>query len=264
MPRHVSSAEPLYWRGSCTDPTWKSPNCLANLCTSDGDAGVDGSAAAQNVAVTECSDGSWCCGGGNKDCCNDGSGTKIAAVIGQDISSSQPDPSKSTSSPPESTSPPKSTSPPEKTSPPESTSAPESTSTPEKTSTRESTSTPENTSLSESTSSPGSTSTPPITSTPPSTLQPEKSSQLSTGAIIGIAVVCGLVGLAIIASTVFYLILKNRRSNSALLAPTGSGIIDESKKDYYAPRTPLRELHAPPWRAEILTHNGHQDRAELA
>jgi hypothetical protein len=24
---------PLYWRGSCTDPTWKSPNCLSNLCT---------------------------------------------------------------------------------------------------------------------------------------------------------------------------------------------------------------------------------------
>lgn len=27
---------PLYWRGSCTDPTWKSPNCLANLCATDG------------------------------------------------------------------------------------------------------------------------------------------------------------------------------------------------------------------------------------
>jgi hypothetical protein len=24
---------PLYWRSSCSDPTWKSPNCLANLCT---------------------------------------------------------------------------------------------------------------------------------------------------------------------------------------------------------------------------------------
>ncbi|KAL5353927.1 hypothetical protein ACLOAV_000012 [Pseudogymnoascus australis] len=28
--------KPLYWRGSCTDPTWKSPNCLANLCAADG------------------------------------------------------------------------------------------------------------------------------------------------------------------------------------------------------------------------------------
>jgi hypothetical protein len=27
---------PLYWRGSCNDPTWKSPNCLANLCATDG------------------------------------------------------------------------------------------------------------------------------------------------------------------------------------------------------------------------------------
>jgi hypothetical protein len=24
---------PLYWRGSCTDPTWKSPFCIKNLCT---------------------------------------------------------------------------------------------------------------------------------------------------------------------------------------------------------------------------------------
>ncbi|KFY22477.1 hypothetical protein V493_06557 [Pseudogymnoascus sp. VKM F-4281 (FW-2241)] len=90
---------PLYWRGSCTDPTWKSPNCLANLCASDGDAGVDGSAAEQNVAVTECSDGSWCCGGSNKDCCDDGTGVKIAATLGKAISSSQSSSSISTSLP---------------------------------------------------------------------------------------------------------------------------------------------------------------------
>src|SRR3954467_15244826 len=24
--------KPLYWRGSCTDKTWKSPLCLPNLC----------------------------------------------------------------------------------------------------------------------------------------------------------------------------------------------------------------------------------------
>ncbi|ELR07377.1 hypothetical protein GMDG_08392 [Pseudogymnoascus destructans 20631-21] len=109
--------KPLYWRGSCTDPTWKSPNCLANLCATDGDAGVDGSAAAQNVAVTECSDGSWCCGGRNKSCCKDGTGIKIAAVVGQAISSSHSSSSESTLPPfstlpttlPKSTSPPKST-----------------------------------------------------------------------------------------------------------------------------------------------------------
>lgn len=25
--------QPLYWRSSCSDPTWKSPFCLQNLCT---------------------------------------------------------------------------------------------------------------------------------------------------------------------------------------------------------------------------------------
>ncbi|KFY83429.1 hypothetical protein V498_08086 [Pseudogymnoascus sp. VKM F-4517 (FW-2822)] len=75
--------KPLYWRRrSCTDPTCRSPNCLANLCAIDGDAGVDGSAASQNVAVTECSDGSLCRGGGNKNYCNNGSGTRIAAAVG--------------------------------------------------------------------------------------------------------------------------------------------------------------------------------------
>lgn len=59
---------------------------------------MDGSAATQNVAVTECSDGTWCCGGGNQDCCNNGTGTRIAAVVGQAISSSQSSSLESTSS----------------------------------------------------------------------------------------------------------------------------------------------------------------------
>lgn len=29
------NGEPMYWRGSCTDPTWKSPLCLRNLCTDE-------------------------------------------------------------------------------------------------------------------------------------------------------------------------------------------------------------------------------------
>ncbi|OBT82376.1 hypothetical protein VE02_08755 [Pseudogymnoascus sp. 03VT05] len=151
---------PLYWRGSCTDPTWKSPNCLANLCATNGDAGVDGSAAAQNVAVTECSDGSWCCGGGNKNCCNDGTGIKIAAIVGQAITSSQSSSSESTSSP---SSKPPTTLPSESTSPPESTSTPPSTSTPDASTTPDSSTIP---------------STPPPTSTPsttPSTLGPTDS-----------------------------------------------------------------------------------------
>ncbi|KFY94473.1 hypothetical protein V500_03214 [Pseudogymnoascus sp. VKM F-4518 (FW-2643)] len=174
---------PLYWRGSCTDPTWKSPNCLANLCASDGDAGVDGSAAAQNVAVTECSDGSWCCGGGNKSCCSDGSGIKIAAVLGQAISSSQSSSSKSTSSP-SSTAPttlPKSTtSPLENTSTPTSTSPTPDTSMTPGTSTTPSTSPPTKTSLiTPSTLGP--------TESPASTSEPT-SGGLSSGTKIGLGV----------------------------------------------------------------------------
>ncbi|KFZ19595.1 hypothetical protein V502_03559 [Pseudogymnoascus sp. VKM F-4520 (FW-2644)] len=241
---------PLYWRGSCTDPTWKSPNCLANLCASDGDAGVDGSAATQNVAVTECSDGSWCCGGGNKSCCNDGSGTRIAAVVGQEISSSHSSSSKSTASPSSTA----------RTTLLESTTSPSSTA--PTTLLESTTSPPESTTPPNSTSPPDSTSTPPSTSQP--TSQPKESSGLSTGAIAGIAVACGLVGLAIIAGAVVYLILKTRRSNDALLGPARSGIIDEPAKGYYAPPIPVQELHATTWRAEIMTHKGHQDRAELA
>ena len=96
------------------------------------------------------------------------------------------------------------------------------------------------------------------------TSQPTQSSRLSTGAKAGIAVACGLVGLAIIAGAVLYFILKKRRSNGALLGPAGSGTLDESTKGYYAPPPPVQEMHAATWRAEMMTHGGHQDRAELA
>lgn len=50
--------EPLYWRGSCTDPTWKSPNCLANLCASDGVSTliVEGMRRAMLIMIL----GRWC------------------------------------------------------------------------------------------------------------------------------------------------------------------------------------------------------------
>ena len=59
--------------------------------------------------------------------------------------------------------------------------------------------------------------------------------------------------------------LKKRRSNGALLNPARSGTIDESTKGYNAMPSPVpvQELHAATWRAEIMTHGGHQDRAEL-
>lgn len=81
--------------------------------------------------------------------------------------------------------------------------------------------------------------------------------------MIGIAVACGLVGLAIIVGGVLYFILKKRRSNRALPGPAGNGIIDDTTNGYYAPASVVQELHAPTWRAEIMTHGGHQDRAEL-
>ncbi|PMD38762.1 hypothetical protein L207DRAFT_634762 [Hyaloscypha variabilis F] len=70
--------QPLYWRGSCTDPTWKSPFCLSNLCTNSSDGGN----ASDNVPLRQCTDGSWCCGSTNTTCCNEGLGVKLDAVIG--------------------------------------------------------------------------------------------------------------------------------------------------------------------------------------
>lgn len=82
--------KPLYWRSACTDPTWKSPNCLSNLCTSTtvssyghsrtGTFGglrltdfrlQNGGDPTGNVAVLQCADGSWCCGGSNTTCCDE-------------------------------------------------------------------------------------------------------------------------------------------------------------------------------------------------
>ncbi|KAI1499337.1 hypothetical protein F5X99DRAFT_430716 [Biscogniauxia marginata] len=58
------------WRGSCTDPTWTSPACL-NLCA-DGDY-----AAAEEVEITTCNDGSFCCGASSSGCCERGEGVLI-------------------------------------------------------------------------------------------------------------------------------------------------------------------------------------------
>ncbi|KAE9362764.1 hypothetical protein N431DRAFT_524501 [Stipitochalara longipes BDJ] len=73
-----SDNEPLYWRGSCTDPTWKSPLCLSNLCTNASNGGN----ASDNVPLIQCKDGSWCCGSTNAICCSEGLGVKIDAIIG--------------------------------------------------------------------------------------------------------------------------------------------------------------------------------------
>lgn len=76
---------PLYWRGSCTDPTWKSPYCLRGLCTTNVDMrpGEYG-----NAVVVQCDDGSWCCDTNHTACCQQKKGTVLAATIGVTASSS--------------------------------------------------------------------------------------------------------------------------------------------------------------------------------
>ncbi|KAI4216010.1 MAG: hypothetical protein LQ351_001506 [Letrouitia transgressa] len=60
------------WRESCTDPTWKSPRCI-KLCL-----GENADPAVPRV-ITQCADGSFCCGIDEKAdrCCSSGSGVWI-------------------------------------------------------------------------------------------------------------------------------------------------------------------------------------------
>ncbi|KAF6831719.1 hypothetical protein CMUS01_07235 [Colletotrichum musicola] len=77
----------VYWRESCTDPTWQSPKCL-KLCIDTDSPGAMGLSMNQaNVLVTECSDGSFCCGNGPsaRKCCESGKGLNI--VDGQVVTS---------------------------------------------------------------------------------------------------------------------------------------------------------------------------------
>jgi hypothetical protein len=57
----------LYWRESCTDPTWASPACIKLFVNGTG---------VSDVAITPCDDGSWCdgVGEGSVDCCKAGDG----------------------------------------------------------------------------------------------------------------------------------------------------------------------------------------------
>jgi hypothetical protein len=57
----------LYWRESCTDPTWKDPACIKLFVNGTGVA---------DVTITPCGDGSWCHGAdeGSMDCCKAGDG----------------------------------------------------------------------------------------------------------------------------------------------------------------------------------------------
>ncbi|KAF8851907.1 hypothetical protein BDZ45DRAFT_765285 [Acephala macrosclerotiorum] len=79
-----NSGDSVYWRQGCTDKTWKSPYCLSQLCTTKAEGGDP----TTNVAVGQCSDGSWCCGGVNATCCQAKAGVVLAATIGVSSTSS--------------------------------------------------------------------------------------------------------------------------------------------------------------------------------
>ncbi|KAH6680644.1 hypothetical protein B0J14DRAFT_579054 [Halenospora varia] len=56
----------VIWRESCTDRTWKSLECL-HLCSSGSKPTIDSHI--DDVAITACPDGSYCCGYSNTACC---------------------------------------------------------------------------------------------------------------------------------------------------------------------------------------------------
>ncbi|KAF6843235.1 hypothetical protein CMUS01_02278 [Colletotrichum musicola] len=75
------------WRESCTDRTWESPRCL-KLCI-NGEARTGGYPSSQmDVRITECPDGSLCCGKPDEAiaCCTAGTGKRI--VNGQVVDAS--------------------------------------------------------------------------------------------------------------------------------------------------------------------------------
>ncbi|KAA6406787.1 MAG: hypothetical protein FRX48_09511 [Lasallia pustulata] len=68
--------EAPYYRESCTDKSWNSTYCL-KLCIG---AASDGST--PDVSVTDCQDGTYCCGRQNATCCAQGQGTPVASILG--------------------------------------------------------------------------------------------------------------------------------------------------------------------------------------
>ncbi|KAF7511490.1 hypothetical protein GJ744_004078 [Endocarpon pusillum] len=62
----------IFWRESCTDKTWKSPECIKLF--------VGGGNSSRDVQVSPCDNGSWCFGAGydGRECCQQGRGLFIA------------------------------------------------------------------------------------------------------------------------------------------------------------------------------------------
>ncbi|KAF3044597.1 hypothetical protein E8E12_001193 [Didymella heteroderae] len=67
----------LWWRQGCTDPTWSSPNCLANVCAT---AEYED----DNAPVYSCGNGNWACG--SKSYCSTSSRLfTLAATVGKEV-----------------------------------------------------------------------------------------------------------------------------------------------------------------------------------
>ena len=67
----------LWWRQGCTDPEWKSPNCLASVC--DTEEYED-----DNAPVYSCGNGNWACG--KKSYCSTSSRLfTLAATVGKEV-----------------------------------------------------------------------------------------------------------------------------------------------------------------------------------
>ncbi|KAI4090918.1 MAG: hypothetical protein LQ344_004446 [Seirophora lacunosa] len=77
------------FRDSCTDPTWKSPMCLQLCTTGFGPSGTAVGLAedtilnysSSDLQITDCNDGSYCCGSANTTCCRRRQGVRIASIL---------------------------------------------------------------------------------------------------------------------------------------------------------------------------------------
>ncbi|KAF2114735.1 hypothetical protein BDV96DRAFT_632194 [Lophiotrema nucula] len=66
------------FRGSCTDQSWKSGECLRDVCTDDKWEDQDG-----HAFMVQCSDDTWCCGRNNEGCCGNAEEVfRLAATVG--------------------------------------------------------------------------------------------------------------------------------------------------------------------------------------
>ncbi|KAF2093989.1 hypothetical protein NA57DRAFT_80992 [Rhizodiscina lignyota] len=75
--------EKSWYREYCTDQTWNTPFCLKNVCFTNGTEWG-------KTALSQCSDGTWCCGSDEEStCCQTGSNKfRLAATVGASTSTS--------------------------------------------------------------------------------------------------------------------------------------------------------------------------------